>query len=557
MRTATRTTRIVAVLASAGLLLAACGGGDDGGGGDEGGGGDTGAGGGTFSIQISDPENPLVPGNTTESEGAEVVGSLWTGLVEYDPETTEIAYTGVAESIESEDSTTWTVTLNDGWTFHDGTPVNAESFVNAWNYTALSTNAFGGSYFMDKIEGYDDLQGEADDEGAEIAPPAATEMSGLVVEDDLTFTVTLSAPFAQFPITVGYSAFYPLPEAFFDDPEGFGEQPIGNGPFQAEEPFVPGAGITLTRYEDYSGENPAQADSVEYRVYTEINTAYTDAQAGNLDVTSIPPDAISSAPDEFGDRYIERDSSSFTYLGFPTYDPRFEDKRVRQAFSMAIDRQAISDAVFSGAQTPAYSAISPVVAGSRPDACQYCDVDVDAANALLDEAGFDRSQPVEWWFNAGAGHDEWVQAAANQVQDNLGLEADYVLRGDLQFSEYLPLAADRGFTGPFRLGWSMDYPSPQNYLEPLYSEAAFPPAGSNSAFYSNPEFDELISMGNQAASNDEAIALYQEAEDLLLEDMPIMPMFFGLGQFVHSENVSNVQIDAFGKVVAAGITVNQ
>ena len=82
----------------------------------------------------------------------------WTGLVEYDRESNEAVYTGVAESIESEDQTTWTVTLKDGWTFHDGTPVNAESFVNAWNYIAYSPNAQGASYFMANIEGYGDLQ---------------------------------------------------------------------------------------------------------------------------------------------------------------------------------------------------------------------------------------------------------------------------------------------------------------------------------------------------------------------------------------------------------------
>jgi ABC-type transport system substrate-binding protein len=222
---------------------------------------------------------------------------------------------------------------------------------------------------------------------------------------------------------------------------------------------------------------------------------------------------------------------------------------------MAIDREAITEAIFNGSRQPAYSAISPVVGGSRDDACQYCQVDVEAANALLDEAGFDRSVPVDIWFNAGAGHDAWVEAAGNQLRENLGVE--YTLQGNLDFSEYLPLADAKGFTGPFRLGWAMDYPSPQNYLEPLYSTAALPPNGSNTAFYSNPEFDELIAQGNQADSNEEAIEFYQQAEDVLLEDMPIMPMFFGLEQSVWSENVDNVVVDIFGRVDASQVTVKQ
>jgi ABC-type transport system substrate-binding protein len=148
-----------------------------------------------------------------------------------------------------------------------------------------------------------------------------------------------------------------------------------------------------------------------------------------------------------------------------------------------------------------------------------------------------------------------MEAVGNQLRENLGVE--YTLRGDLEFAEYLPLLDEKGITGPFRLGWSMDYPSPQNYLEPLYSTSALPPAGSNATFYSNPEFDALVDQGNQAGSNEEAVELYQQADDLLLEDMPIAPMFFGVEQIVHSENVSNVVIDVFGQIDTAAVTVNQ
>ncbi|WNV76567.1 ABC transporter substrate-binding protein [Geodermatophilus sp. DSM 44513] len=531
------------------VLLSACGGG-----GDDGSGAEGAADGGTYSIALySDPENPLVPGNTTESEGAQVVRSLWTGLVEYSTDGA-VEYTGVAESIESDDNTTWTVTLNDGWTFHDGTPVTAQSFVDAWNYTAYSPNAQGGSYFFANIAGYDELQAPTDDAGTITGDPAAQEMSGLQVVDDRTFTVTLSSPFAQFPVTVGYSAFYPLPESFFADPEAAGRQPVGNGPMQATEEFVPGQGFTVTRYDEYGGDQPAQAQSVEFRVYTDINTAYTDVQAGNLDVApDLPPDAITSVEAEFGERYLEAPSSGFTYLGYPTYDERFSDPRVRQALSMAVDRQAIADAIFAGSREPADAFIAPVVDGYREGACQYCQLDVDRANQLLDEAGFDRSQPLELWFNAGAGHDAWVEAVGNQLRENVGV--DYSLRGELDFAQYLPLLDEQGVTGPYRLAWSMDYPSPQNYLEPLYSTAALPPAGSNTTFYTNPEFDALIQQGNGAASNEEAIALYQQAEDLLLEDMPIIPMFFDVEQAVHAETVGDVVIDVFGDIDVAAVTV--
>ncbi len=553
MKLSKRRSALVAAGLSAALLLSACGGSDEDSGSGSGGGGGEGGTGGTFSVYIGEPENPLVPGNTAESEGDQVVSSLWTGLVRYTAEG-EVDYSGVAESIESEDNTTWTVTLKDGWTFHDGTPVNAQSFVDAWNYTAYSPNAQGAASYLARIQGYDDLQAPVDAEGNATGDPVAQEMSGLAVVDDQTFTVTLSSPFSNFPAITGYNSFHPLPQAFFDDPEAFGTRPIGNGPFQAEEDFVPGQGITLTRYEDYAGEDAAVADSVEYVVYADVNTAYTDVQAGNLDIVDvIPPDVIESAESEFGDRFIRTESSQITYIGFPTYDPRFADPRVRQAFSMAIDREAISEAIFQGTRAPADSFIPPVIDGYREGSCTYCTLDPEQANQLLDEAGFDRSQPVDLWFNAGAGHDAWMEAVGNQLRENLGVE--YTLQGNLDFAEYLPLASSRGLTGPFRIGWSFDYPAADSYLTPLFTEAAFGPAGSNYSFYTNPEVEELLVAGDQAETPEAGLEDYQAAEDIIAEDMPMAPMFFTEIQSVTSENVSNVRLDLFQRVVTSEVTV--
>jgi ABC-type oligopeptide transport system substrate-binding subunit len=547
-----RNSSLVATAIAAAMLMTACGGGDDES--SEEGGDSAAQSGGSFSIYIGQPENPLIPGNTNETEGGQVVDSLFTGLVQYDPETNEPVFNGVAESIESDDATTWTVTLNDGWTFHDGSPVNAESFVNAWNYTAYSPNAQGNSYFFSNVVGYDELQAPTDAEGNPAGDPAADAMSGLRVIDDLTFEVELSSPYAQWPTATGYTAFFPLPEAFYDDPDAFGEQPIGNGPFKADEPFVPDQGITLTRYDDYAGEDKANADEVTYAVYAELETAYTDLQGGNVDIIdTLPPDAIPSAADEFGDRAIETVQGDITSLGFPTYDARYADPRVRRAISMAIDREAITEAIFNGTRQPATSFINPVVAGHRDDACDVCELNVDEANALLDEAGFDRSQPIELWSNGGAGHEAWVEALGNQLRTNLGVE--FTLRMELDFSEFLPLRDAKGMTGPFREGWIMDYPIAENFLGPLYGTAAQAPAGSNTTFYGNPEFDALIQEGNGAETDEDAIAAYQAAEDLLIADLPSAPLWYRVNIGAHSENVQNVIIDAFGRIDAASVEV--
>jgi ABC-type transport system substrate-binding protein len=532
-----RNSSLVATAIAAALLMTACGGSDEG---DQA--SSTADGGGTFSAYINEPKSPLVPGNTTESEGAKVISALWTGLVGYS-EDGAVDYTGVAESIESEDNQNWTITLKDGWTFHDGTPVDAESFVDAWNYTANPQNAQDGGSYLSRIAGFQEVQ-----------DGAATELSGLKVVDDLTFTVQLSAPFALFPAVVGYDAFNPLPDSFFDDPEAFGTHPIGNGPFQADSDFVPGEGITLTRYDDYAGDDAAQAAGMEFVVYADQATAYTDAQDGNVDIVDvIPPDVIESAESEFGDNFINTEVSQITYIGFPTYDQRFADPRVRQAISMAIDRDAISKAIFSGTRTAADSFISPVVDGYREGSCEFCTLDVEKANDLLDQAGFDRSQPLDLWFNAGAGHDAWMEAVGNQLRENLGVE--FVLQGNLDFAQYLPLGESKGFTGPFRYGWSFDYPAAESYLTPLFTPQSFPPIGSNYPFYENQEVVDLIAQGDKAATEEEAIELYQQAEDIIAEDMPMAPLFFTQIQTVHTEHVDNVRIDLFQRPVWSEITV--
>jgi ABC-type oligopeptide transport system substrate-binding subunit len=521
-----RVASVVALGAAATLMLAACGGG---GGETSPDGGGAAAGGGTYSINInSDPENPLVPGNTTESEGAQVVRALFTPLVEYDNATVEITYTGVAESIESEDNTNWTVTLKDGWTFHDGTPVDARSFVDAWNYTANVENAQGGAYFFEKIAGYD----------AENPKPA---MEGLQVVDDLSFTVQLSAPFSQFPIMTGYTAFAPLPQAFFESPEPFRKTPMGggNGPVKARRRVRPPRASPSPATRTTPARTPhlrlGRVPGHPGRQHRLQRTA-----GNNLDVVPRPSRRSASPPakDELGDTlHRGRAAAGFDYLGFPTYDPRFEDKRVRQAFSMAM-RPARPSPRPSLFRRPR-AGLRRHPAGHRrppPDACEYCKLRPGGAQQLLAESGFDTSQPVELWFNSGAGHDAWVQAVGNQLQQNLGIT--YSLRGDLDFAQYLPLADEQGMTGPFRLGWGMDYPSPENFLGPLFTTGAQPPAGSNSSFYSNPEFDRLVAAGNQAASNEEAVSLYQQADDILLTDLPVMPMFFSLSQGGHSESAS-------------------
>ncbi len=500
--------------------------------------------GGEFSMALTEPDS-LLPANSTSTHGGQVITALFTGLVEYDRETAA-PRNAMATDIATTDSKTWTVKIDDGWTFHDGEAVTAKSYVDAWNFAAYAPNANGNSFFFDKIEGYEALQGDPD--ATPPVPPSAKEMTGLKVVDETSFTITLTEPFSQLPLTLGYHAFFPMPAAGLADPKTFNEAPVGNGPFQMDGTWRHDEGIRVERYADYAGE-PAGADAVEFRIISGEDTGFREFQGDSLDIaTSVPIAEVDAARTEYGDRFVERKSSAFNYLGFPVTNAKFAKPELRQAISMAIDREGIIKAIHKGTKEPAHSVIAPLVPGSRPDACGFCDLDPARAKDLLAKAGGWKG-PMRLWFTSGRDLEPTMEAIANQLRDNLGI-ADVVFE-PLPFAELRSKIVAREVDGPFLFNWLMDYPSPQSYLEPLYASKS----ASNRTGYASAEFDRLVAQGNQAATLEAAIKGYQEAENVVLTDMPVAPLWFGLTQAVHSERLSNVHIDPFSRIVVADVSV--
>ena len=501
--------------------------------------------GGEFSVALKEPDG-LLPANSTTVYSGQVLTALFTGLVEYDPETAE-PRNAMAESIESADQQNWTIRLEPGWKFHNGEAVTARSYVDAWNFAAYAPNGNENSFFFANIDGYDDLQGDPD--ATPPAPPAAREMAGLAVVDDSTFTVRLAEPFTQFPLTLGYQAFYPMPSAAYSDLKAYEQAPVGNGPFQMDGPWRHDEAIRVKRFPDYP-DKPAGADAVEFRIYTADDTGFRELQAGGLDIaTGIPLAELDAARAEFGRRLVERRSAAFNYLGFNMADPVFAARReLRQAISLAIDREAIIDKIYNGTREPAHSVIAPLVPGSRPDACRACTLDVPRAQALLAQAG-GFPGTLRLWFAAGQENEEPMEAIANQLRQNLGVTD--VKFETLQLAELKAKITAREVTGPFLFNWLMDYPSPQSYLEPLYTSTS----GSNRTGYANPRVDELIAAGNRAPTMAESIKAYQAAEDVILEDMPVVPLWFGKTRAAHSERVAGVTIDPFSRIRVADVRV--
>lgn len=547
------TTRKVAVagISAAALVLAGCGGG-----GNDGENTDAAAKtGGDITVRGCNPENPLVAGNTSETCGGNVLDVITAKLVKYNVDTAQPEM-DIAEKIETTDNQNFTVTLKKGYKFHDGTEVKAKNFVDAWNYTAYGPNAQVSSYFFEPIEGYADLQSEDPDgeEGPQKAPePKAKEMTGLKVVDDYSFTIKTAEKVANLPIRLGYTAFAPQPDAFFADPKTFGDKPIAAGPYKVDN-WTKNAEIKLSKFADYSGEKKGVADTITFKIYQDANAAYADVLAGQLDLTDEIP--ASAQVDEkykqdLPDRNIQKPVGVIqTITTAPTkVDPNYGPE-IRKAISMAIDRQGIIDAVFNGTREPATGWVSPVVDGYKKDVCgEFCTFDAAKAKEQLAKAGGFKGGKITLSYNADASHKEWTEATCNSIKNALGVEC--VATPVVDFSTFRTQIRDRKMKGMFRTGWQMDYPSIENFLTPIYATGA----SSNDGDYSNPAFDAKLKEGAAATDAAESNKLYQEAEQMLANDMASIPLWYGTTTAGWSEKVTNVKITPFGVPDYASISL--
>ena len=545
MRGTTRTVAVAAMSAVA-LLAAGCGGGESDDTATTAAGGKTG---GEVTVRGCNPENPLVPSNTTETCGGTVIDAVFAKLVHYDPETAA-PKNDIAEAIETTDNQTFTVKLKKGYKFHDGTEVKAKNFVDTWNYAAFGPNAQQSGYFMEPIEGFADLQcaGTANpDDPCEGFTPKAKELTGLKVVDDHTFTIKTTEKVSNLPVRLGYSAFAPLPDAFFKDPKAYGEKPIGAGPYKVDA-WTKNTEIKLSKFADYSGEFGAKLDKINYKIYQDADAAYNDVIANNLDATDeIPASALidDKYKSDLPDRNAQKEEGVIQTITFPPtkVDPNYTDPKIRKAISMAIDRDTIIKQIFNGTRAPATGWVSPVVDGYKAEQCgEFCKFDPAKAKALLDEAGGFKGEKITLSYNADAAHKEWTEATCNSIKQALGVECQAT--GVVDFATFRSQITDRKMKGLFRTGWQMDYPSIENFLAPIYKTGA----SSNDGDYSNPQFDKLLVDAAAATDPAQANSLYQQAEAILAEDFPSIPLWYGKATVGWSDKVTGVKITAFGTI---------
>ncbi|MFH8629915.1 ABC transporter substrate-binding protein [Streptomyces lydicus] len=507
---------------------------------------------GVVSSSWGDPQNPLEPANTNEVQGGKVLDMLFRGLKRYDPRT-GAAVNVLADRIETKDSQHYTVTLKPGWTFSNGEKVTAKSFVDAWNYGAQLRNKQKNAAFFQYIDGFDRVHPAS---GA----ATATTLSGLAVKDERTFTVALNQKFSSWPDTLGYTAFMPLPQAFFKDHAAWVDKPVGNGPYLVDS-YDKGSVLRMRKWAKYPGADPARNGGVDLRVYTDNNTAYTDLQAGNLDlVDDVPAAQLTHVKQDLGGRYLNQPAGIIQTLTFPMYDKRWSrpgSDKVRRGLSMAIDRAQITQEIFQRTRTPATDWTSPVLGkagGYQAGLCgAACVFDPARARQLIKEGGGLPGGRMTLMYNADTGsHKDWIDAICNSINRTLRDDRACVGAPVGTFADFRNKIAARTMTGPFRAGWQMDYPLIQNFLQPLY----YSNGSANDGKFSNPHFDTLVNQANAATDSGAAVAKFQDAERILAQQMPSIPLWYQNGSGGYSERISNVSLNAFGVPVYNQIKVN-
>ena len=518
-----------------GMLLSGCGASNDA----------ASDGGNIITAYNSEPQNPLIPGNTNETGGGKPIDLLFSRLISFDAKGN--ASNEVAESIEANaDATQYTIKLKKGWKFTDGTLVTAESFTKAWSYTANAKNAQKCASFFSTIKGYDKLQDADNLKGDE-------QLEGLTVVNDNEFTVDLNQSDSVFAIKVGYSGFAPLPESFYKDPKAFGEKPVGNGPYKFQS-WDHDNEIVLVKNPDYKGNRTPKNDGVTFKVYTKDEAAYADIQSGSLDVMeSVPASATKTFETDSTVQAYNKAGSVIQQFTIPSGLKHFEAGTEegtlrRQAISMAINRNNICEKVLNGTGTPASDFTSPLTPGYSDSLKGSDNLKYNASKAkeLWEKANaispWTSDDKLTFAYNADGGHETIYTAVVNSINNTLGSEVA-ATNPYPTFNDYRTAVSDRKVQGAFRSGWQPDYPSAENYLVQNFSSSAADGNGSNDGDYKNSKFDDLCNQAAAAQTTDEANKLYQQAQEVLLNDLPAVPLYYANAYGVASTNVSNFEMN--------------
>lgn len=484
---------------------------------------------------------------------SQITTALWDGLTEFDFTDTcnPQLKPQVAEKWEAnDDATEFTFTIRDDQEFSNGEPIKPSNFKIAWERGGSAELASAYSYLMAYVK-----------DGDKLLDGSMTTLDSIVADDDaMTLTVTLAAPNADFPAIASFPLFYPISKADHEkigNTTGWGTKgiTIGNGPYKLEAADAPDSGeVVLVRNDKWKGgldgmKRP-HLDKITFKITADVESAYQAFESGEGDDGPIPSgqfQAAMSNPDY-------KNTVASATLGAYFFDFGFNDPvlggednvKLRQAISMAIDREEINQKVYEGTRTTATGITPPGIPGFKADLCKYCKTDATEAKKLYDEwvaDGGTLSAPIKLSFNAGGSHQTVVETMQANLQDVLGIDAEL---NPIEES-YFKVIAEEGACQICRSGWYADYPTYGNFMVDLFGAVSI--GGNNLGRYDDPDFEKLIAAAQEEVDDTKRGELYQQAEERLLnESVSAIPLNWYTGDQVYRTNVANYDQPPLGTI---------
>ncbi len=494
-------------------------------------------------VEVANREQILLYGNKSEPQDLDphvvegvgehqIISTLLEGLVAEDPKTLD-PVPGIAERWEiSPDGKVYTFYIRPTAKWSNGDPVTAQDFVAS--YRRILTPSLGSlySYML-----YPMKNAKAFNEG-KITDP--TQL-GVRAIDERTLEITLDCPTSYLLHSMAshytwWAVHMPTVEKY-GDPYKRGNKwtrpgnYVGNGPFILTE-WIPNSVIRVRKNTNYWDAANVRLNGVDFLPIESIDSEERSFRAGQLHRTEELPNAKVDSYRKENPQFLRIDD----YLGNYFYrvnvtHPALRDKRVRHALSQAIDRHAIVETVTRGGQKPAFALTPPNTAGYTSQA--QLKYDIAGAKQLLVEAGFPEGQglpPIEIHYNTSENHRAIAEAIQQMWKKNLGVDA--TLRNE-EWKVYLDTQSATNYMVS-RAGWIGDYPDPNAFLETFLSYS-----GNNRTGWANPEFDRLIEAAGCVNNPAERFAMLQKAEALLLDEMPLIPIYFYTRVYLLHPSVQN------------------
>ena len=434
---------------------------------------------------------------------------------------------GAAESwTVSSDALTYTFKLRRDGQWSNGDPVTADDFIAALR--RLVDPAVGAEY-ANVI--YPVRNAEAISAGTQ-----APDTLGVAAPDHHTLIITLEAPTPYFLDLIAHQTTLPVHRASLAANGAAFAAPgklVSNGAYVLAE-NVPGSHVRLTKNARFHDAAAVSIDVVDYIFVKDLAAGVRRFRAGELDfLPDVPSDQIKALRVVYGDQLMIAPLQGTIYFGFNTSKPPFNDKRVRQALAMAIDRDVLADDIASGSIIAAERFVPPGTAGSAAtsaspswQALSIIDRE-DKAKALLAEAGFTASHPlsVELRYNASDANRAMAVAVADMWRQ-IGVTTRFVAADSRTHFAYL---RDKGDYDVARAGWIADYNDPQNFLFLLESGS-----GLNTMRWSFAPFDHLLRAARDERDADRRFKLLRQAEDVMLEETALTPIAHYTGRYLVS-----------------------